>query len=50
MQSSLSKTTLRAQVAVWWQELSVFPWRQMAGILAERFRDARLGVSASYQF
>jgi len=47
MQSSLSKTTLRAQVAVWWQELSVFPWRQMAGVLAERFRDARLGVSAS---
>ncbi|PIT73327.1 YihY family inner membrane protein [Limnohabitans sp. G3-2] len=47
MQSSLSKTTLRAHAALWWQELLVFPWRQMAGVLAERFRDARLGVSAS---
>jgi membrane protein len=47
MQSSLSKTSLRAHAALWWQELSVFPWRQMAGVLAERFRDARLGVSAS---
>ena len=47
MQSSLSKTTWRVQAALWWQELSVFPWRQMAGVLAERFRDARLGVSAS---
>jgi membrane protein len=47
MYSSLSKTTLRAHAALWWQEMSVFPWRQMAGVLAERFRDARLGVSAS---
>ncbi len=47
MQSSLSKTTFRAQVTVWWHEISVFPWQQMAGVLAERFRDARLGVSAS---
>ena len=47
MQSSLSKTSLRAHAALWWQELLVFPWRQMAGVLAERFRDARLGVSAS---
>ncbi|WP_416548309.1 YihY family inner membrane protein [Limnohabitans sp. DCL3] len=47
MQSSLSKSTLRAHFALWWQELSVFPWRQMASVLAERFRDARLGVSAS---
>jgi membrane protein len=47
MQSSMSKTTLRAHAALWWQELLVFPWRQMAGLLAERFRDARLGVSAS---
>ena len=47
MQSSLSKTTLRAQADLWWQELLVFPWRQMAGVLAERFRDARLGLSAS---
>lgn len=47
MQSSLSKSTFRVQIALWWQELLVFPWRQMAGVLAERFRDARLGVSAS---
>jgi membrane protein len=47
MQSSLTKTSWRAQVDLWWQELSVFPWRQMARVLAERFRDARLGVSAS---
>jgi membrane protein len=47
MQSSLSKSTFWAQTALWWQELLVFPWRQMAGVLAERFRDARLGVSAS---
>jgi membrane protein len=47
MQSSPSKSTWRAQAAIWWQELSVFPWRQMAGVLAERFREARLGVSAS---
>ena len=47
MQSSLSKTSLREQAALWWHELSVFPWRQMAGVLTERFRDARLGVSAS---
>jgi membrane protein len=47
MQSSLSKTTFQAQIALWWQELLVFPWRQMASVLAERFRDARLGVSAS---
>lgn len=47
MQSSLSKTTLRAQADLWWQELLVFPWRQMVGVLAERFRDARLGLSAS---
>jgi len=31
----------------WWQELAAVPWRQMAGILYGRFRDARLGVSAS---
>ena len=47
MQSSLYKSTFWAQTALWWQELLVFPWRQMAGVLAERFRDARLGVSAS---
>ena len=37
------KTHLRA----WWQELAEFPWRQMAGVLYRRFREARLGVSAS---
>ncbi len=37
----------RAQIALWWQELTEFPWRQMVGVLAGRFRDARLGVSAS---
>ena len=47
MQSSLSMSTWRAQVSLWWQDLSDFPWRQMARLLTERFRDARLGVSAS---
>ncbi|WP_090139403.1 YihY family inner membrane protein [Limnohabitans sp. DM1] len=47
MPSSLSNLSLRAHAALWWQELLVFPWRQMASVLAERFRDARLGVSAS---
>ena len=30
-----------------WRSLREFPWRQMAGVLLGRFRDARLGVSAS---
>jgi membrane protein len=47
MQSTLKKTSLRDQTGLWWQEVSVFPWRQMGAVLAERFRDARLGVSAS---
>ncbi len=47
MPSSLNKTSLRAHAGLWWQEVSVFPWRQMGAVLAERFRDARLGVSAS---
>lgn len=47
MQSPLSMATWRAQISLWWQELSVFPWRQMASLLIDRFRDARLGVSAS---
>ena len=47
MQSPLSKPIWRAQISLWWQELSVFPWRQMARLLTERFRDARLGLSAS---
>lgn len=47
MRSNLIKTSLRDHIGLWWQELSVFPWQQMGGVLAERFRDARLGVSAS---
>ena len=47
MQSSLSKTGLIDHTRLWWRELSDFPWRQMGGVLAERFRDARLGLSAS---
>lgn len=47
MQSSLSTTSFREQVSLWWHELTVFPWRQMAGVLTARFREARLGVSAS---
>jgi membrane protein len=47
MSSSLNKTSLRDHTGLWWQEVSVFPWRQMGAVLAERFRDARLGVSAS---
>src|SRR5574343_1735805 len=37
----------RVQLKAWWQELADFPWRQMAGVLYRRFREARLGVSAS---
>jgi membrane protein len=37
----------REQMLGWWQELVAVPWRQMAIILWGRFRDARLGVSAS---
>lgn len=37
----------RAQLRAWWQELAEFPWRQMTGVLYRRFREARLGVSAS---
>jgi membrane protein len=47
MPSTLNKTSLRDHTELWWQEVSVFPWRQMGAVLAERFRDARLGVSAS---
>lgn len=47
MQTTLSKSGLIENARLWWQELSEFPWRQMGGVLAERFRDARLGVSAS---
>src|SRR5574343_1351873 len=37
----------RVQLRAWWQELAEFPWRQLAGVLYRRFREARLGVSAS---
>jgi membrane protein len=47
MSPSLSKSSVRAHAILLWHELSVFPWRQMAGVLTARFRDARLGVSAS---
>lgn len=47
MRSSLSKPGLNDHIRLWWQELMHFPWRQMGGVLAERFADARLGVSAS---
>lgn len=47
MRSSLSKPGLNDHLHLWWQELMHFPWRQMGGVLAERFADARLGVSAS---
>lgn len=35
------------QTQAWWAELQAFPWRKLGGLLLERFRDARLGVSAS---
>jgi membrane protein len=47
MPSSFPRSSLKAHLTLWWQELLVFPWRQMASVLTERFRDARLGVSAS---
>jgi len=47
MAISSLKTSWREQALNWWQELAAVPWRQMAGILSGRFRDARLGVSAS---
>jgi len=31
----------------WWDEMAQVPWRQMARHLRWRFREARLGVSAS---
>ena len=39
--------TWREHFSAWWQELTELPWRQMLSVLAQRFRDARLGVSAS---
>jgi len=40
------KTLFLHPVRLWWQALCVFPWRQIAGVLTRRFREARLGVSA----
>ncbi|MFM7024942.1 MAG: YihY family inner membrane protein [Limnohabitans sp.] len=37
----------KVQLHAWWQELAEFPWRQMTGVLYRRFREARLGLSAS---
>jgi membrane protein len=47
MQIHTSPAGWREQMLAWWQELVAVPWRQMAAILLGRFRDARLGVSAS---
>lgn len=47
MKSLPSVPSWREHFAAWWQELAELPWRQMSGVLAQRFRDARLGVSAS---
>jgi membrane protein len=41
------KAKTLAGLHAWWQELAEFPWRQMTGVLYRRFREARLGVSAS---
>ena len=41
------KTRLRTSWREWWQEMAQIPWRQMARHLYWRFREARLGVSAS---
>lgn len=41
------RETWRAQGLAWWDEITSIPWRQMAGVLYRRFREARLGLSAS---
>jgi membrane protein len=41
------KAKTLAGLRAWGQELAEFPWRQMSGVLYRRFREARLGVSAS---
>ena len=41
------KNRLRTSLQEWWQEMAQIPWRQMARHLYWRFREARLGVSAS---
>jgi membrane protein len=47
MKSLPSVPSWREHFSAWWQELTELPWRQMSGVLAQRFREARLGVSAS---
>jgi membrane protein len=47
MKSLSPVLTWREHFKAWWQELSELPWRQMLSVLAQRFREARLGVSAS---
>lgn len=39
--------TFWTALAQGWHALARFPWPQMGGVLYQRFRDARLGVSAS---
>ncbi len=43
----MNPTDWRAHLRAWWREMTEFPWRQMTGVLYRRFREARLGVSAS---
>lgn len=35
------------QTQAWWAEVKAFPWRSLGSLLMSRFREARLGVSAS---
>lgn len=39
--------TWQEQCRAWWAEIRRYPWRGLVGLLLERFREARLGVSAS---
>ncbi|MBS0507331.1 MAG: YihY family inner membrane protein [Proteobacteria bacterium] len=45
MAFSLNTTTQR--IEAWWVQLSHFPWRTTAHMLRERFREDRLGLTAS---
>jgi membrane protein len=44
---SLFMTRLRADLKELWATLKVFPWRNTAAVLRERFREDRLGLTAS---
>ena len=46
-QTSGWRDTWREQTQAWWAEVQAFPWRRLGSLLLDRFRDARLGVSAS---